>query len=161
MAERLRVSGASVIVIILAVVATALVGSYFTAMNRDWYERLNYPAWKPPDAVIPVAWNIIFVLCAISAILVWNTRPRTARTYWTIGLFLLNAVINVSWSVLFFGNRLIFAAVIDAGVLFLSVVSVMIAAWPISRAASLLLIPYAGWVAFATALTWAIYRLNL
>jgi len=77
-----------------------------------------------------------------------------------MGAFVLNAVINVAWSALFFGNRLILPAVFDAGLLFLSVLLIMILAWPISWIASLLLIPYAGWVAFATALTWAIYQLN-
>jgi len=155
-----RISPASVIVTIAAVVGVAMFGSYFTGMNRDWYHRLAFPTWKPPDWAIPVAWNIIFVLSAVSIILIWNVRPRTGLTYWTMGAFVLNAVINVAWSALFFGNRLILPAVFDAGLLFLSVLLIMVLAWPISRIAALLLIPYAGWVAFATALTWAIYQLN-
>lgn len=160
MAGRLRVSASSVIAIILAVAAVALIGSYFTSMNRDWYDGLNYPSWKPPNWVIPIAWNVIFALSIASLVLIWNTRPHTRSTQWAIGLFVLNGVINVVWSALFFGNRLILPAVIDAGALCLSVIAIMIAARPISRWASILLIPYAGWTAFATALTWAIYRLN-
>lgn len=155
-----RISWLSVIATIMAVIAVALLGSYFTQMNREWYGRLNFPSWKPPDWVIPIAWNIIFVLSAISIILVWNTRPRTNLTYLTIGAFVVNGILNVMWSALFFGNRLIFPAVIDAWLLFLSVILIMILTWPISRISSLLLIPYAGWVAFATILTRAIYQLN-
>ena len=161
MAGKLKITAGSVIVIILAVIAVALIGSYFTSMNRDWYDRLNVPSWDPPDWAFPIAWNTIFALCIVSLVLVWNTRPHTERTHWAIRLFVLNGVINVLWSMLFFGNRMIFPAVIDAGVLCLSVIAIMIAAWPISRWASMLLIPYAGWTAFATALTWAIYRLNI
>ncbi len=160
MTGQLRVTAASVIVIVLAVAAVALIGSYFTAMNRDWYDRLNYPSWDPPDWAFPVAWNIIFLLCIVSLMLVWNTRPHTDRTYWAIGLFILNGVLNIFWSVLFFGNRMILPAVIEAGALCLSVITIMIAAWPISRWASVLLLPYACWTAFATALTHAIWRLN-
>lgn len=160
MAGQLRVTAASVIVIVLAVAAVALIGSYFTAMNRDWYDQINYPSWDPPDWAFPVAWNIIFLLCIVSVTLVWNTRPHTDRTYWTIRLFILNGVLNIFWSVLFFGNRMILPAAIEAGVLCLSVIAIMIAAWPISRWASLLLIPYAAWTAFATVLTWTIWRLN-
>lgn len=160
MAGQLRVSASSVIVIVLAVAAVALIGSYFTSMNRDWSDRLNYPSWKPPNWVIPIAWNIIFALSIVSLVLIWNTRPHTGLTHWVIGLSVLNGAINVVWSALFFGNRMIFPAVIDAGVLCLSVIAIMIAAWPISRWASILLIPYAGWTAFATTLTWAIWRLN-
>lgn len=160
MARYLRVTAVSVIVIILAVVAVALIGSYFTSMNRDWYERLNVPPWDPPDWAFPIAWNIIFALSIVSLILIWNTRPHTRLTYWVIGLAVLNGVLNVLWSALFFGNRLILPAVIDAGLLCLSVIAIIIAAWPISRWASILLIPYAAWTAFATVLTWAIWRLN-
>lgn len=160
MARELRVSAASVVVVIAAVVGVALLGSGYTSMSRDWYERLNFPAWHPPDWAFPIAWSTIFTLSIISVILIWNTHPRTALTYVVMGAFVLNGVLNVAWSVLFFGNRLILPAVYDAALLFLSVVLIMILAWRISRVASLLLLPYAGWVAFATALTWAIYQLN-
>ncbi len=160
MDKELRISPLSVPVTVAAVVGVALLGGYFTSMNRDWYDQLSFPAWKPPDWAIPIAWNIIFVVAAASIILIWNTRPRTARTYLTIGAFFLNAVINVAWSAFFFGRMMIFPAVIDAGLLFLSVLLIIGLAWPVSRIASLLLLPYAAWVAFATVLTWAIYQLN-
>jgi len=160
MAGQLRISWVSVLVIVASVLAVALLGSYFTSMNRDWYDQLRKPSWQPPNWAFPIAWNIIFILAIGSITLIWNTWPRTALTYWAIAAFVLNAIINVVWSALFFGNRLILPAVYDAGLLFLSVVLVMILAWPISRIASLLLIPYAGWVAFATVLTAAIYQLN-
>lgn len=160
MKQELRVTALSVIVIVLAVAAVALIGGYFSSMNRDWYDKLNYPPLKPPNWAFPVAWNIIFTLSIISTALIWNTRPHTSRTGLVIGLLVLNGVINVVWSVLFFGSMLILPAVVDAGLLCLSVIAIMIAAWPISRWASMLLIPYAAWTAFATALTWTIWRLN-
>jgi len=160
MAKELRVSTTSVVVSAAAVAAVALMGGYFTGMNRGWYDQLIKPAWQPPDWAFPIAWTTIFILVIVSIVLVWNTRPRTGLAYWTIGFFILNGILNVTWSALFFGNRLILPAVYDAGLLFLSVLTIMILAWPISRAASLLLIPYACWVAFAAVLTWTIYRLN-
>lgn len=160
MARQLRISPVSVLVTVAAVFGVAAMGSYFTSMNRDWYDQLSYPTWKPPDWAIPIAWNIIFILAIVAIVLIWNARPRTTWTYLTIAAFALNGIINVSWSALFFGNRLILPAVIDAGMLFLSVLLIIGLAWRISRIGALLLIPYAGWVAFATALTWAIYQLN-
>ncbi|MHB0998018.1 MAG: TspO/MBR family protein [Armatimonadota bacterium] len=155
-----KVSLPSIIAAIVAVAAVAVIGSHFTAMNRDWYMELNVPSWKPPDWVIPVAWNIIFILSIISIVIVWNTQPRCTLTYITIGAFVVNGILNIMWSVLFFGNRLILPAAYEAGLLFLSVVIIMILAWPISKKASMFLLPYAGWTLFATFLTWGIYRLN-
>lgn len=160
MAKGIGISAASAAVIIAAVIVVAFLGSYFTGMNRDWYDRLAKPSWQPPNSAFPVAWTTIFILTATSIILIWNAKPRTGLTYWIVGVFILNAILNVGWSALFFGNKLILPAIYDAGLIFMSVVLIMILAWPVSRAASLLLIPYAGWTAFATILTSAIYQLN-
>lgn len=160
MSGELRVSWVSVVVIIAAVALAALLGSYYSGMNRDWYEQLTKPAWQPPNWAFPVAWNIIYLLVIVSLILIWNTRPHTGLTYWVTGAFVVNGVLNVLWSALFFGNRLILPAVYDAGLLALSVIFIIILAWPISRLASILLIPYAAWTSFATFLTGTIYLLN-
>ena len=160
MEKHLKVTATSATVIVLAVVAVAIVGGHFSAMNREWYDRLVKPPWQPPNWAFPIAWNTIFILAIISIILIWNTHPRTALTYWTIAAFILNGILNVAWSALFFGSKLIYPAIFDAGLICLSVVVITILAWPISRVAGLLLLPYAGWTAFATYLTAVIYRLN-
>ena len=160
MAGKLRIPNLSVIIIVAAVFSVVFAGGHFSSMNRDWYEALNKPAWQPPNWVFPVVWTILFALMAISAILVWNARPRRPLAYLTILAFLVNGFLNIGWSYFFFANKLIFPAAYEAMLLFLSVVLIMILAWPISRLASLLLIPYALWTAFATYLTLTIYRLN-
>jgi benzodiazapine receptor len=160
MATQLRISVASVVVVIGAVVAVGLIGSHFSAMNREWYEHLVKPSYQPPGWVFGAVWTTLFILGAISAILIWNTRPQTGLTYLVMSLFVVNGILNVVWSALFFGNRLIYPAVFEAGVLCVSVAAIIVLAWPISRAGSLLLIPYALWTAFATYLTSTIYRLN-
>lgn len=105
-------------------------------------------------------WTIIFALTALSLILIWNARPRAGLTYVILAAAVVNGILNVGWSALFFGHRLIFPAIYDSALLCLSVIFIMILAWPISKTGSLLLIPYALWTAFATFLTYAIYRLN-
>lgn len=160
MAGKLRIPNLSVIIILAAVFFVVFAGGRFSSMNRDWYDALNKPSWQPPNWIFPVVWTILFALIAISAILVWNTRPRRPLTYLTILAFLANGLLNIGWSYFFFASKLIFPAAYEAMLLFLSVILVMILAWPISRLASLLLIPYALWVAFAAHLTLTIYRLN-
>jgi len=160
MSEQLKVTAASVIVIVLAVIAVALIGSHFSVMNRDWYEALRKPSFQPPNWVFGAVWTVLFILAAVSAILIWNTPPRTPLTHWIMALFALNGILNVLWSALFFGDRLIYPAIWDAALLCLSTVMIIILAWPISRAGSILFIPYALWTAFATYLTHTIWKLN-
>ena len=77
-----------------------------------------------------------------------------------MSFFAVNAMLNVTWSLLFFNLHLIDMAVYEAAMLGLSVVIISALCWQISRAASLLLVPYAAWVAFATYLTYIVSSLN-
>ena len=150
----------SVIIIAGFVILVAVVGSHYSVMNRDWYEALNKPSFQPPNWTFGVVWTALFILFAISLVLIWNTQPHTKLHYVIMAAAVLNGILNVAWSALFFGNKLIFLAIYDAALLSLSVIFLVIAAWPVSRLAGLLLLPYALWTAFATYLTWTIHRLN-
>lgn len=160
MARQPRATPTSVIIIILGVIAVAAVGSHFAAMNRDWYEGLHKPSFQPPNYVFGIVWAVLFILFAASLILIWDAKPPTALTYAIMAMAVMNGILNIAWSALFFGHRLIVPAIFDAALLCLTVIFIMIAAWPISRLGSLLLLPYALWTAFATYLTAAIRQLN-
>lgn len=135
-------------------------GGQITGSGMDWYRNINLPSWTPPGWVIGLVWTFIFILGAISVILFWNLQSKPSYFYWIIGLFVLNVVLNILWSYLFFGQHLIGLAVIEAFILGLSVLALIILIWSFSRPAALLLIPYCGWVFFATYLTYGIWFLN-
>ncbi len=143
-----------------AVASVALLGSMVTRGGMPWYRGIHLPSWTPPGSAIGLVWTAIFVLSALSLLLVFN-GGHAAHAVRPIGrLALLNGALNVLWSVLFFGLHRIGAATVEAALLGASVVWLMVVMWPLSRLASLLLAPYAAWVAFATYLTYSIWRLN-
>lgn len=149
------------LIIILMVITVALVGSYFTSMGMTWYDTaLIQPSATPPKWAFPVAWNIIFTLTTISAIIVWIKGKKAKHFALVIGLFILNAILNVVWSLLFFKLQLIFPAFIEMIFLEATLIALLILTWPISRLASFLLLPYTLWVGFATYLTYLIWALN-
>lgn len=148
------------IIIPLVTILTSGVGSWITNNGMKWYKSINLPTWTPPGSVIGTVWTVLFILATISALIVWNTAKHNNYFWWIIGLFLVNAVLNVGWSFLFFGQHLIGPAIFEAGLLGLSVVGLVILIWPLSRLAASLLIPYAAWVSFATYLTYSIWSLN-
>lgn len=151
----------SYIVIPLITVLVALSGSRFTsAALGDWYKNLPKPSWTPGGGIIGAVWTTIFILATLSALIVWKEAPRGSRLWWIVGIFLLNAVLNVGWSWLFFGSHLIGAAVWEAAVLDLTVWALIVLIWPISTLAASLLLPYGLWAAFATYLTWSVYILQ-
>lgn len=152
---------ANYLIIPLVTVAVAVIGSRFTSSGLGgWYRSINLPAWTPPGGVIGLVWTTIFALSTASALIVWNAPNAKAKLPLFAALFLLNAALNVLWSYLFFSRHRIGAAVFEAILLDLTVIALIVLAWPISRPASALLMPYAAWVAFASYLTYNVWKLN-
>lgn len=138
----------------------AWLGGMITSAGMDWYETINLPDFTPSGYVIGTVWTIIFILAAISALIVWNRFPRGRRFNWIIGVFLVNAFLNVFWSYLFFGEHLLGLAIWEAGILAFSVALLIVVLRPFSRLAAILLYPYLFWVVFATYLTYTVWTLN-
>lgn len=148
------------IVIPVIAIFTSYAGGAITMAGMEWYRGITLPPWTPPGSVIGAVWAIIFTLSAVSALIVWNTSARDDRFYRIFGVFAVNVNLNVGWSLLFFGLHMMGAAIFEAAALAGSVVVLIVLIWPVSRLAALLLVPYAGWVSFATYLTYVIWRLN-
>jgi benzodiazapine receptor len=72
----------------------------------------------------------------------------------------LQLALNLGWSVLFFGFRLIGTALIEIVLLLAAIIVTAVLFWRIDRPASVLLLPYIAWVGFATILNAALWRLN-
>lgn len=139
----------------------AAVGGIFTSRGVEgWYKTIRLPDWTPPGSTIGLVWTTIFILTAIAGILYFNAQKDARGAYLTAAVFLLNVVLNVAWSWLFFDKHLPLAAFWEAIALDLSVIALIVLFWPVSRLAGALLIPYAVWVAFASYLTYTVYALN-
>lgn len=147
-------------VIASIVFLVSFLGRFFTHSGYIWYKTLNLPSLTPPDYVFSIAWSLIFFCTAISFGIVYNTFKHDLKSYIIMVLFLLNVLFNVLWSFLFFHQHAILAALIDACAIEATVLALMVLIFPRSRAASLLLVPYAIWVGFAIILNFAILQLN-
>ena len=148
-------------IIALLVFAVAAVGGWFTSQGLgEWYDSLIKPAWTPDGGMIGLVWTIIFILTAISAVIVYNWSINDWRWSLAIKLFVLNGLLNIFWSYLWFVQHALGWALIEMIILEVTVVAIMILIFPRSKLATLLLLPYAGWVAFATYLAFSIWQLN-
>ena len=148
-----------IIIAALAAMAVAGIGGLMTDIG-PWYLGLVKPSWQPPDWLFGPAWTLIFSLAAASGVIAWRAAPNQASREWMLALFALNAVLNVSWSLLFFKLKRPDWALMEVGFLWLSVALLIVVLGRYSRKASLLLAPYLVWIAFAAALNWATVRLN-
>jgi translocator protein len=144
----------------LFVIITASAASYFADTGKLWYQTIHLPDWTPSSSLMVAAWAAIFILAAISLLLIWNRNFGEKKFKLIIGQFVLNAFLIVGWNILFFTYQQIafsffYAIVIIANLLFL-----VILVWPVCKLAAYLLIPYSLWVAFATLLTLNVWMMN-
>lgn len=139
--------------------AAALLGGLATDIG-DWYRELKKPTWQPPDWLFAPVWTLIFALIAWSAAAAWLAASADERGSQVVLPFAVNLLLNVAWSFLFFRLRRPRLALIELLALWLSIVVLMLALWPISQLAALLLLPYLLWVSFAGWLNRTIVRLN-
>jgi tryptophan-rich sensory protein len=68
--------------------------------------------------------------------------------------------LNFAWTPVFFGLHAIGLALAVIVTLLAAIVATIAVGWRVKRSAALLLVPYACWVSFASALNLAIWRLN-
>lgn len=135
-------------------IAAAAFGALF--MPGEWYAALRKPSWTPPNWLFGPVWTVLYLMIATAGWLVWRAGDRSKA----IAIWAVNLALNAGWSLLFFGRHAIGLALIDILLIWLTIVAFIILAWARSRPASLLFVPYLAWVSLATALNFAIWRLN-
>lgn len=145
------------IAILLAVLVGGLGGAATTI--GPWYYALAKPSWQPPDWLFGPVWTTIYVLNAIAGVKAWRRADDIRRRHY-LGALLLNCVLNLLWSMIFFTSRRPDLALIEVVLLWLSILLLAVLPWKYSRASSWLLLPYLLWVGFAAYLNWTIVRLN-
>jgi tryptophan-rich sensory protein len=136
------------------------IGGLVTATSvGGWYTTLDKPAFNPPSWVFAPVWTMLYVLMAIAAWRVWRS-PQTDLRRRALGAFGLQLVLNLLWSVLFFGFQQIGAALVDIVLLFSAIAFNALLFWRVERLAGWLFVPYLLWVAFAALLILSLWLLN-
>ena len=147
---------------ILAVVgltaAVAVVGGAGGDFRSKWYAELRKPAWQPSGAVIGTVWSALYVTIATAGSMLWMQRRRASPG--VAALFVTQSVLNAAWTVLFTRAKSPALATVDCAALTAVNAGLIAVAWPVRRLAAALLVPYLMWTAFATFLSWTIYRRN-
>jgi benzodiazapine receptor len=120
---------------------------------EGWYAALAKPPFNPPNWVFAPVWTLLYAVIAVAG----------ARTYERVNGFFLWVVqmaLNFAWTPAFFLlHRPTLALVIIVALLAVTLIFTW-ARWSADRVSSLLFVPYAVWIAFATLLNAAIVVLN-
>jgi benzodiazapine receptor len=142
----------------LFVILTVGGGSLIGIANTpgEWFDALNKPSFNPPGWLFSPVWTILYVLIAVAGWRVWVSRPgRGAMAVWWLQLGL-----NFLWSPVFFTLQSPGLALVVIFPLLLAIFTFISLTWSSDRTASVLFIPYAMWVSFASILNLSIFLLN-
>lgn len=135
-------------------------GALFTVSEiAGWYEHLAKPSFTPPGWVFGPVWFLLYTLMGMAVFLIWEQRKMVYVRIALI-LFMIQLVLNVLWSVFFFGMHNVGLALMGIIVLWIMIAYTIRVFEKIEKMAAWLMTPYLLWVSFATILTYAIWSLN-
>jgi len=145
-----------------AVAATAALGSVASADTRSpWYLGLDKPSIQPPAVVFPVVWTTLYTDIVVTSA---RAQDRLEGALDEVAAYrralAVNLALNASWSWVFFKAHRLGPAVAVAAALTVSSAGLVRRTYEAEPAAGLALAPYAGWCAFATVLSAALWRRN-
>jgi benzodiazapine receptor len=147
-------------IFLIVCLAIGSLGALSTGSSiRQWYPTLQKPSWTPPSGLFGPVWTILYFMMAIAVWIVWRKQGWNDGAG-ALSLFAFQLVLNAAWSPLFFGLKSPLAGLLDIVPLWAAILATLISFWKISAAAGALLLPYWLWVSFATALNFAIWKMN-
>nr|WP_137677994.1 TspO/MBR family protein [Parerythrobacter lutipelagi] len=131
----------------------------FGSPDTLWFQSLEKPAIFPDPMWFGIVWSILYVMMGLALALVcaaWGARGRTLA----IVLFVVQFIINLSWTPVFFGSYQMTGGLIVLGALAVTLLATIAAFWRVRMLAGLLLLPYLAWVLFASVLNYQFLQLN-
>ncbi|MGB3711369.1 MAG: TspO/MBR family protein [Erythrobacter sp.] len=121
--------------------------------DTAWFAGLRKPEIFPPSAVFGIAWSVLFVLIGLALAFVasaWGAHGRRLA----LGVFALHFIGTLAWTPVFFGLQEMRIALWVLVYVVVSLFVVVLLFGRVRKVAALLLLPYLGWVAFASVLNY-------
>jgi benzodiazapine receptor len=157
-------STADIIRLIVSIVAcegAGGIGSVFTRKAiSTWYATLKKPAFTPPNSVFGPVWVTLYALMGITVFMVWREGLAQEGVRIAFIVFWVQMVLNILWSVVFFGRRSPLGGMVVILLLWAAILLTIIKFFAVSSVAGGLLVPYLVWVSIAANLNVRIWLLN-
>ena len=127
--------------------------------DKQWYQKLNKPPWTPPDYTFGIIWPILYTLMFISLYLVYKNKKCYPYCN-SITLFILQFLLNIIWTTIFFKFKMLKLALLDLVLLIFLVILTIKSFYKINKLSAILLLPYIIWlfIAFSLNLYIVIYN---
>ena len=117
------------------------------------------PALSPPEILFPVVWTVLYGLMGVSAARI-AVRPAGPERSRGLNLFVVQLVMNVFWSLIFFNAQAYGFALIWLLGMWVVIIGMIFAFRKVDRFAALFQLPYLLWVTFAAYLNYGVWQMN-
>ncbi|KAJ1451112.1 TspO/MBR family-domain-containing protein [Pelagophyceae sp. CCMP2097] len=125
--------------------------------DMEWYKSLNRPSWEPPGIVFPIMWLLISKPTQLLAV----ARISAAGPNWpALALYCAHLSLGDAWNRVFFGEKRIRLSTLVISTFYTALLATAGVFAKIDVKAGLLMLPTCAWVAVASALNFAVRRLN-
>nr|XP_032523520.1 translocator protein-like [Danaus plexippus plexippus] len=141
-------------------------GLYFAGQIRKeggkaWYDDLKKPSWNPPKWVFGPAWTVLYSGMGYASYLVYEEcGGLTDDAVLPLSLYGAQLALNWAWTPIFFGLKDLKLAFIEISVLSGAAIATTVSFYCVSRNAGALMLPYLGWLAYASSLSYYIWKNN-
>lgn len=144
---------------IVGIMLLAAAGSFATASSvYGWFNTLVKPSFNPPNYLFGPVWTLLYVLMGVGLYLILQSTSETKRR--ALFIFVIQMVLNVAWSFIFFYFREPGWAFVEIILLWFFIISMIIVYSRINKWAAWLQTPYLAWVTFASVLNGSLWYLN-
>ena len=137
------------LLVVLASIIGSLANIYINSDN--WYEELIKSPLNPPSYIFGIIWPILYIIMGLVS---FKIADKIAI------LFIMQLILNATWSWLFFYFHAPIIALIDIGILIYLNQKILMIIKDESLALFYLYLPYLVWLAFAAFLNASIIWLN-
>lgn len=145
---------------ILMSVGGGLLVGFITRNSINVYDTLKKSFLTPPNGIFQIVWIVLYTLIAIAAYRIYMNNKAEKNDYNGYFYYLIQLLINFLWPIIFFNLRLYGISFILIIILLTLIIITTIKFLKVDTIAGVLMIPYIGWVAFASYLTFYIWMFN-
>lgn len=149
---------------VIIVAAVPILSTIFSTLNsrgeggwyNSWYQKLPKSNINPPRGLFPVVWFALYVILIIAGYIgdINASSEDLVLIRWVFGL---NLLLNFMWSVMFFGMRVIFPAIVINLFMIGTTIWLMFLYARNSIVSTWLLVPYLIWILVALYLSIVMY----